>query len=194
MTVIVNRLVIFDISNEEANDFCFSPRANIIYSADNTSGKSCLLKSLYYTLGFRLKTLLLGGIIRRWHLRFTIHTMNQKAIFFAIKIHFGLMELSIHFQSAIIQSGCQIFLMSKSNCPQNKIQLPKKVVASAILNLFYIDQDSSWDKTPYKNTINLAWYDSKSIPKAVFEHVLGIKSSLNIDLTEKISELGKQKN
>lgn len=58
--MIIEKLLIFDIANEEANEFSFSQHANIIYSADNTSGKSCLLKSIYYALGLQIKNFASG--------------------------------------------------------------------------------------------------------------------------------------
>ena len=191
--MIVNRLVIFDISNEEANDFCFSPRANIIYSADNTSGKSCLLKSLYYTLGLQIKNFASGWNYKEMAFKIYYSHNESEGYILRHKDTFWVNGVEHPLSERDYSEWLSDILNVKIKLPTKQDTTPQKVVASAILNLFYIDQDSSWDKTPYKNTINLAWYDSKSIPKAVFEHVLGIKSSLNIDLTEKISELGKQK-
>lgn len=191
--MIVNRLVIFDISNEEANEFCFSPKANIIYSEDNTSGKSCLLKSLYYTLGLQIKNFASGWNYKEMAFKVYYSHNGSEGYILRHKDTFWVNGVDHPLSERDYSEWLSDILNVKIKLPTKQDTTPQKVIASAILSLFYIDQDSSWDKTPYKNTINLAWYDSKSIPKAVFEHILGIKSSLNIDLAEKISELGKQK-
>lgn len=191
--MIINKLIIFDLANKEANEFIFSSKANVIFSEDNTSGKSCLLKSIYYALGLQIKNFASG-----WNYK----DMAFKTYY----THDNITGTIIRYKDSFFINGADqpIFereysewlsdlLNIKIKLPTKHDTMPQRIVASAILNLYYIDQDNSWDKAPYKNTVNLTWYDQKSMPKAVFEHVLGIKSSLNIDLAEKLSDLGKKK-
>lgn len=191
--MIIEKLLIFDIVNEEANEFSFSQHANIIYSADNTSGKSCLLKSIYYALGLQIKNFASG-----WNYKDMVFK-----VYYSHESNFGTI---LRYRGKFIVDGNDNILSEReysewlSRLLNIKIKLPRKnsdtlehVIASAILSLFYIDQDTSWDKTPYKNTVNLGWYEATSIPKAVFEYVLGLKSSLNIDIADKISDLSRKK-
>ncbi|MBC6309999.1 hypothetical protein HCJ66_10650 [Listeria sp. FSL L7-1582] len=53
--MIVNSFSIIDFKNKEAQDFEFSDGTNLIVSEGNTQGKSSLLKSMYFTLGFDVK-------------------------------------------------------------------------------------------------------------------------------------------
>ena len=191
--MIIEKLLIFDIVKEEANEFHFSQHANIIYSADNTSGKSCLLKSIYYALGLQIKNFASG-----WNYKDMVFKL-----YYSHKSDHGTI---LRYRDKFIVDGNANVLSEReysewlSDLLNIRIKLPRKnsdtlehVVASAILSLFYIDQDTSWDKTPYKNTVNLGWYEAASIPRAIFEYVLGLKSSLNIDIADKISDLSRQK-
>lgn len=191
--MLIDKLLIFDIKNKSANEFNFSPFANIIYSEKNKSGKSCLLKSLYYGLGLQIKNFAYG-----WN----CNDMVFK-IFYTHNSHTGsILRFKNNF---IIDDGNQIYtereysewlstiLNIKIKLPRTKSESLENIVASAILILFYIDQDTSWDKIPYKTTINLGWYEPSSIPKSIFEYVFGLKSSLNIELAEKIAKLKESK-
>lgn len=193
MAVVVNKFLIFDITNKEASEFSFSSKANIIYSDDNTSGKSCLLKSLYYALGLQIKNFASGWNYKDMAFKVYYTHDGKQGTILRHKDNFWIDNIDQVLSERDYSEWLSDLLSIRIKLPTKQDTMPQKVVASAILNLFYIDQDSSWDKSPYKNTINLAWYDAKSIPKVVFEHVLGIKSSLNIDLAEKISSLGKRK-
>ncbi|ECL7897427.1 endonuclease, partial [Listeria innocua] len=53
--MIIHELIILDFENEKANKFTFSAGVNIITSDKTTTGKSSLIKSLFYTLGFEIK-------------------------------------------------------------------------------------------------------------------------------------------
>ena len=54
--MIIEKIIIVDNANKEANAFEFSANANIITAKNNTQGKSCLLKSIYFALGLDIKT------------------------------------------------------------------------------------------------------------------------------------------
>ena len=62
--MILTKLVILDRNKEEANSFTFSDKSNIITSEDSNVGKSCLLKSIYYALGFPIKTIQENWILK----------------------------------------------------------------------------------------------------------------------------------
>lgn len=191
--MIINKLIIFDLANKEANEFVFSSKANVIFSEDNTSGKSCLLKSIYYALGLQIKNFASGWKYKDMAFK-TYYTHNDTTgTIIRYKDSFFINNADHPIFERDYSEWLSDLLNIKVKLPTKHDTMPQRIVASAILNLYYIDQDSSWDKAPYKNTVNLAWYDQKSMPKAVFEHALGIKSSLNIELAEKLSELGKKK-
>ena len=54
--MIINSMIIIDVNKEEAREFVFSDSINLIVSQDNTQGKSSLIKSMYYALGYEIKT------------------------------------------------------------------------------------------------------------------------------------------
>lgn len=52
--MIIIAFSILDFKNKEAQNFDFKAGTNLIVSKGNTKGKSSLLKSMYYTLGFNV--------------------------------------------------------------------------------------------------------------------------------------------
>ena len=53
--MIFKSLTIIDYINKCSNKFEFSDKANLIISSGNGDGKSSLVKSIYFTLGFENK-------------------------------------------------------------------------------------------------------------------------------------------
>lgn len=62
--MILTKLVILDRTDKEANVFVFSDKANIITSDDSYVGKSCLLKSMFYAMGFPIRVIQSGWILK----------------------------------------------------------------------------------------------------------------------------------
>ena len=53
--MLVKRILIIDHDSSEAGEYSFSAGPNLLVSADNSQGKSSLLKALYYALGLDIK-------------------------------------------------------------------------------------------------------------------------------------------
>lgn len=190
--MIINRFVILDRKNKLANEFHFSPNSNVIYSKKGTVGKSSLLKSIYYCLGMNIKS-----FTKTWNHKqmiFKLYFTHDNQEGWIIRHH---KYYKVYDRDELLNEGeyskwfanllnMQIKLRTKNS--ENLSQ----VVAAAILSLFYIDQDSSWQGTPFRNTASLTWYDSKDMPKSIFEYVLNIKNNEHIEKEEKKGKLKKE--
>ena len=62
--MIFTKFVILDHIDKEANVFVFSDKANIITSNDSSVGKSCLLKSMFYAMGFPIRVIQNGWSLK----------------------------------------------------------------------------------------------------------------------------------
>lgn len=190
--VIIKSFSILDFVNKEAASFDFSDKVNLIVSSDNTMGKSSLLKSLYYTLGFSIK-----HFPSEW---------NHEDMYFQIKV-------SINNKSHIISRQNAIFKVDGNDEPLNEreysdwlqdrlgidMQLPNiktkelhKAYSSAVILPFYIDQDDSWDGNMYRRVSNAVGQYSR-IPQSIFEYLFDLSDveiqKLQNKLNSKISEL-----
>lgn len=188
----INSLEIVDVKNKEGNKFTFSDNTNLIMSKRNGGGKSSLIKSIYYALGFDI-------------LNFP-ESWNVTDMYFTIELSIKGKSYKVIRQNNLFKvEGCEQSLDAKqySEWLQNKlgenVYLPNKrtgnletAYATAFISLFYIDQDSSWHNSLYKGVSNtLGMY--KDIPKVVFESLLGLS---DVEITrlenEKIEITKKQ--
>ena len=186
--MIIEKIIIIDCVYKEANTFEFSPKANIITAKENTQGKSCLLKSIYFTLGLDIKT-------------FKPDWQPSKKMFKLFYEHKGKKGSIIRYNNRIwLDNNPNSFDLKKyskwlSELLNLKIKLPLKdndmfdeVYPSAYILPFYVDQDNSWTGAIYKNVVNeLGAYNSAYIPKTIFEYIFKISN-------EKIMELEEEKN
>lgn len=190
----IEKIIIFDYKNEEANSFQFSKGANIISSKDNTSGKSCLLKSIYYALGLDLQKFAPDWTYKEMIFKiYYDHDGNRGFILrsgdnFWVNGHSN--SLSLKEYSAWLLNLLDI----RIKLPLNGKEEMQDVYASAPLSLFYIDQDTSWNGALYKNTVNLKWYKPNSIPKNIFEYLLDISNDDIVELEDKKTQLKNEKN
>ena len=189
--MIISDFYIYDFCQDKAGHFIFSPQANIIVSKDSKVGKSCLLKSLFYTLGLDLHNSFAQG----WHLEELVFKVKYE--------HKGK-------KGYIIRSKNIFYVDDKSSPLDEKsysrwllqlldlnIKLPTKnsdqlhtPYASAVLAPFYIDQDSSWKGVPYKNTVSsLQMYTPGTFPVKVFEGLFGILNEEQIHYEEEKARL-----
>ena len=180
--MILTKLIILDRSDKEANVFVFSNKANIITSDDSYVGKSCLLKSMYYALGFPIRVIQNGWSLKNKLFKL-FYTHNNKEGFI---IRSGDTYWVDGISGAMSTMEYSKWLLEKYNL---NIRLPLKdnvdirtVYPSAIILPFYIDQDVSWSAIPYKNVANdLAQYASSVIPSALFEYLFGISTNVIMD-------------
>lgn len=193
--MIITDFFIYEPQKEHGAHFSLSPKANIIVSDDSKVGKSCLLKSLFYTLGLDIKNSFAQG----WD--------SEKLLFKVKYKHNGKNGYIIRSRDLfhvdtekepLDEKGFATWLMNLFGLD---IKLPLKQVealhtpyVSAILAPFYIDQDSSWKGTPFKNTVSsLQMYAPGSFPLKVFEGLFGISNDQQIALEEKQAQIVAQK-
>lgn len=193
--MILTKLVILDRSDKEANIFVFSDKANIITSDDSYVGKSCLLKSMFYAMGFPIRVIQEG-----WSLKnkiFKLYYIHDNKEGFIIRSGDTYWVDSV--PEALNTMEYSKWLLQKYNL---NIRLPLKdnvdirtVYPSAIILPFYVDQDVSWSAIPYKNVANdLAQYASSVIPSALFEYLFGISTNVIMDKKQERLHLSNEKN
>ncbi len=198
--MIFTKFVILDHIDKEANVFVFSDKANIITSNDSSVGKSCLLKSMFYAMGFPIRVIQNG-----WSLKnkiFKLYYVHNNKEGFIIRS--GDTYWVDGSPEALNTMEYSKWLLQKYNL---NIRLPLKdnvdmrtVYPSAIILPFYVDQDVSWSAIPYKNVANdLAQYLNSAIPSALFENLFGISTNIIMDkkqeklaLSNKKAMLGQQ--
>lgn len=184
--MIIKRLIILDYINKRANEFNFSSKVNIITSNGTTVGKSSLIKSLYYALGYAIKQF--------------PHGWNEKDMRFRVDIMIGDLSYTIIRNDTLFYVSDvpeALNLKEYSEWLQNRLGINMRlklkgsssqelssVYATEILTPFYIDQDKSWNGYVYKNTSDsLGRYNN--VPSDLLEYTLGIS---NEDILEKETE------
>ncbi|MBC1888078.1 hypothetical protein HCA63_06905 [Listeria booriae] len=175
--MIINKLIILDYENEKANEFIFSEKVNIITSDKTTTGKSSLIKSLYYALGFEIKQFPHGWNFETMRFRVDISIeeksyfiIRSKALFYISELDepLNLKEFSNWFQE-------KLNIKMKLKLQQSSENELSDVYSTEVLAPFYLDQDKSWNGYLFKKSSDsLGRYSS--IPKDILEYVLGISS------------------
>jgi predicted ATPase len=149
----VKKLVIYDYENKEANSFEFSERVNVICSEDNSIGKSCLLKSLYYALGLDIKTFSPGWNYKKILFKVYYEHNGKTGYIVRAESNFGVKGRDINLNVREYSSWFSNILGLKMKLPLKDKEEMQDVYVSVPLSLFYIDQDSSWNKAIYKHTV-----------------------------------------
>lgn len=193
--MILTKLVILDRTDKEANVFVFSDKANIITSDDSYVGKSCLLKSMFYAMGFPIRVIQNGWILKNKLFKLYYIHDNKEGFIIRSGDTYWVDDVS----EALSTMEYSKWLLQKYNL---NIRLPLKdnvdirtVYPSAIILPFYVDQDVSWSAIPYKNVANdLSQYASSVIPSALFEYLFGISTNVIMDKKQERLYLSNEKN
>lgn len=193
--MILTKLVILDRTDKEANVFVFSDKANIITSDDSYVGKSCLLKSMFYAMGFPIRVIQSGWILKNKLFKLYYIHDNKEGFIIRSGDTYWVDDVS----EALSTMEYSKWLLQKYNL---NIRLPLKdnvdirtVYPSAIILPFYVDQDVSWSAILYKNVANdLSQYASSVIPSALFEYLFGISTNVIMDKKQERLYLSNEKN
>lgn len=193
--MILTKLVILDRTDKEVNVFVFSDKANIITSDDSYVGKSCLLKSMFYAMGFPIRVIQSGWILKNKLFKLYYIHDNKEGFIIRSGDTYWVDDVS----EALSTMEYSKWLLQKYNL---NIRLPLKdnvdirtVYPSAIILPFYVDQDVSWSAIPYKNVANdLSQYASSVIPSALFEYLFGISTNVIMDKKQERLYLSNEKN
>ncbi|RSK44986.1 hypothetical protein [Bacillus canaveralius] len=187
--MIIEKLIILDYENEVANEFHFSNNTNVITSDGTTIGKSSLIKSLYYALGYDIKQFPNGWNYKT--MRFRLNVLIKGSPYYIIRNNslFYVSDseevLNLKEFSEWIQGKLSIEMKLKLKSSSTK-EL-SSVYSTEILSPFYLDQDKSWNGYIFKNTSDaLGRYSN--IPGDILEYTLGIS---NQEILEKENEKSK---
>lgn len=188
--MIITSMIIIDVNKEEAREFVFSDSINLIVSQDNTQGKSSLIKSMYYALGYEIKTFPSDWDIKNICIQLQcdidgdIYFISRKNTVF--KIHGK--DISETMSLRTFSDWLQDKLKIDMRLPNRRTQELHRAYASAVLLPFYIDQDTSWDGKLYCETAtDINQYSNA--PTRIMEYVLGLSSDEIQELTDEISKL-----
>lgn len=183
---------IIDFKNFEAANFSFGKGNNLIISDDNTQGKSSLLKSMYYTLGFDVRQFPSG-----W---------NYKDMYFQLEVEIDGNQYTITRQNTIYRVNDvegSMTVKEYSMWLQKKLDIDMRLLntrtrelfqaySSAVILPFYIDQDDSWNEGLYRNVSDtLKQY--ANIPVDIFKSAFSLSSLKLLQLQNQRTILKKEK-
>ncbi|MDE8082593.1 hypothetical protein PT105_08115, partial [Erysipelothrix rhusiopathiae] len=189
--MIIESLVIIDYKEKTGTRYNFSNGTNLIVSEGNKKGKSSLLKSMYYTLGFDIRQFPSGwnehNKIFQLKLKFEdgiTHLIQRQGDIY--KIDSDDTPLSSKEYSEWLQDSLGIN-MKLPNIKTNELH---SVYSSAIILPFYIDQDDSWDGALYRRVSDsLGQYSN--VPKGIFEYLFSISNVEVQELQNKINKFSE---
>ncbi|WP_313069752.1 hypothetical protein [Lacrimispora sp.] len=186
--MIIESLKIIDYKEKTAANYNFSDGTNLIVSDGNKKGKSSLLKSIYYTLGFDIRQFPsgwnIGDKVFQLKVKFEnelSHSITRQGDMYKVDSDdtpLNSKEYSAWFQEIL---GIDMKL------PNTKTKKLHSVYSSAVILPFYIDQDDSWDGAIYRKVSDsLGQYND--VPKGIFEYLFSISDIEVQELQNKINQ------
>lgn len=184
----IESLKIVDYRSKKATSYRFSDGTNLIVSNGNKKGKSSLLKSIYYALGFDIRQ-----FPSDWNVDDKVFQIN-------VKMKNGLSHIitrqgdiyKVDFEETPLNSKeyskwFQDILGIDMQLPNTRTKKLHSVYSSATILPFYIDQDDSWDGVTYRGVSDsLGQYSA--VPKGIFEYLFSIS---DIDVQKLQTEINK---
>lgn len=172
--MVIESLYIVDFKDKTATSYDFIDGTNLIVSNGNKKGKSSLLKSIYYTLGFDIRQFPSGWNISNKVFQLKVkfqdgitHTITRQSEIY--KVDADDTPLNAKEYSEWLQTLLGIDM----KLPNNQTKKLHSVYSTALLLPFYIDQDDSWDGVLYRRVSDtLGQYND--VPKGIFEYALSI--------------------
>jgi len=192
--MIIESFSILDFRTKEARTFEFQNGTNLIISNGNTEGKSSLLKSLYYTLGFDVRQFPSGWNKDDMYFQVRVNIGNQKFNITRQKNSFRVSDndeiMNVKEYSEWLSQKLNIY-MELPNAYTKTLSL---AYSSALILPFYIDQDDSWEGILYRrvtDTLNQYSGVPQNIFESIFllsdEEVTQLKNDIAIDNSKKNS-------
>ncbi|WP_191566420.1 hypothetical protein [Metabacillus idriensis] len=179
--MIIKYIIIYDYIDQRIKKFDFDPLTNIFVSGSNTVGKSSLIKSIYYCLGYSIKIWPSNWNINNMLLQLKVSNGDREHLITRHKNLFYIDDrqeiLTEKEYSIWLQSFLNIFIKIKDK----RSKLLTDIYASEILLPFYIDQDKSWNGFIYsKSSDSFARYSNTA--KNIFDFYFKIANKTLIDL------------
>ena len=194
-TVILNNILIVDTDEKKAKFQKFIDGINIITSIDNSCGKSCLIKSIYYCFGANT------SYDSKWNEKNKLIIINFQFNNDKYRICRYYHKYLIFKNNDLIESTKNTSTLSNSfeNIFNFSIYLKSKkdkngnynyIIAPPAFTLlpFYIDQDKR--DTVFEPFEQLTQFDKNERDKALFYH-LGIYDKTSISLEENKNKIDK---
>lgn len=186
--MILKKVLIVDHEKAEAGEFTFGDGANLIISQFNTQGKSSLIKSIYYGLGFKVTKYPDDWKLPKMTIKLSLYNeRTQESLYVVRSGNIYYVTGNKHPMSATEythwlseQLDIDLKLMDKNLGKITSVGYP-----SALLIPFYIDQDESWSGRLFSTTNELTMY--KGVPERIFDYALGISDDDEMRLSEDIS-------
>ena len=188
--MILKNILIVDHLNGEAGKYHFEDGANLLISKTNSQGKSSLVKSVYYGLGFKI-----NSFPKNWNpsqMAIKLELLNEETgediIIVRVKNLFyvtgevNALTLTEYTHWLSTQLNIDMKLTFKSSDMISSVMHP-----SAIILPFYVDQDDSWNGRLYSSTDEIGMY--KQTPERIIDYVLGISDDKDQELKAKLSDL-----
>lgn len=177
----IKSIIIHDYIDQRIKQFNFNPRTNILVSDSNTVGKSSLIKSIYYCLGYSIKIWPDNWKINNMVFQIKVSNGEREHLITRHKNLFyidGRQEILTEKEYSIwLQKFLNIYIKIKDK----KSKSLSDVYASEVLLPFYVDQDKSWNGFVYsKSSDSFARYNNTV--KNIFDFYFEIANKTLIDL------------
>ena len=186
--MILKNVLIVDHKNAESGEFIFKDGANLLISQSNIQGKSSLLKTIYYGLGFKIGKFPTDWDAAKMSVKITLYNERTDKDVYVLR-HGDVYYVSTQKESMNTaeytrwlseQLDIDLKLFNKRLDKTTSVIYP-----SALITPFYIDQDDSWSGKLYSTTNELTMY--KEVPERIFDYILGISDDGELRLDELIS-------
>ncbi|SGI73160.1 Uncharacterised protein [Mycobacterium tuberculosis] len=191
--MIIDSIIIYDYINQKINQFSFDPQTNIFVSKSNTIGKSSLMKSIYYCLGYSVKIWPTNWNIQNMMFQIKILNREREHVITRHKDLFYIDGNQKVLSEKEYSKWLQELLDIEIKIKDKKSKLLSDVYASEILMPFYIDQDKSWGGYLFsKSSDSFARYNNPV--KNVFDFYFHISNNILYDLELQKSALEAELN
>lgn len=190
MEVLFKKFKLIEIKTKKYGEYIFSDNVNII-SAKNTVGKSTLIKSIMYSLGFE---------IIKWSKKFKIEDFIYNMTLTIDNELYEILRYKDHwiinneyyssddykkFLKKILKIDIDLILKSSDK---------STLYPTDIFLYYYVDQDSSYNKKLFENNHKkLQMYNRDEIKK-LLRYFLGLYDKNLASLKSKLTKVSNQKN
>lgn len=188
----IRDILIVDPKNHEANRYEFDNKANLVISNNNSQGKSSLIKSIFYALGFDIKKFPDKWDAFNMIIQMRIKSGNNTYIVTRYKDKFKIDDSDFMSQSNYSLEFQKILDIDLKLTVKHTKSL-NSAYSSAIILPFYVDQDDSWSGKPYDrvtNSINMY----SGVPSSIFDYLFELSNEPIQELESHKSELNSIKN
>ncbi len=191
--MIIIAFSILDFKNKEAQNFDFNKGTNLIVSNGNTKGKSSLLKSMYYTLGFDVRQFPSNWNVDSMYFQIEVLINNVRYSITRQKDIFRVSDIDVPMNVKEYSEWLQQKLEIKMQLANTRTKNLYDAYSSAVILPFYIDQDDSWDGGIYRNVTNTLNQYTR-IPEDIFKSVFNLSNYELLELQNSLTNYTKEKN